>query len=151
MIFLLILCYILCSQEINDQLDCRYFGELLAELNRKTNDLYSCLLQHVEKIGGRYWPYVCYLCSAIPEILGMHSWEQSQVDSSLDNVLIFPSQSAFLWYSPLTLSHFLLSKLTEMSVSALQHGQSGIPTSLKALALLRKHLLHVNTLQLSSG
>lgn len=77
MIFLLILCYILCSQEINDQLDCRYFGELLAELNRKTNDLYSCLLQHVEKIGGRYWPDVCYLCSAIPEILGMHSWEHS--------------------------------------------------------------------------
>ncbi|NWZ19584.1 POF1B protein, partial [Asarcornis scutulata] len=50
-----------CSQENNDQLDCRYFGELLAELNRKTNDLYSCLLQHVEKIGGRYWPYVCYV------------------------------------------------------------------------------------------
>ncbi|NXW28599.1 POF1B protein, partial [Phaetusa simplex] len=44
-----------CSQENNDQLDCRYFGELLAELNRKTNDLYSCLLQHVERIGGRYW------------------------------------------------------------------------------------------------
>uniref|UniRef100_A0A8B9I6A0 POF1B actin binding protein n=1 Tax=Anser brachyrhynchus TaxID=132585 RepID=A0A8B9I6A0_9AVES len=43
-----------------EPLDCRYFGELLAELNRKTNDLYSCLLQHVEKIGGRYWPYVCY-------------------------------------------------------------------------------------------
>ncbi|XP_052529534.1 protein POF1B isoform X4 [Tympanuchus pallidicinctus] len=42
-----------CEQENNDQLDCRYFGELLAELNRKTNDLYSCLLQHVEKIGGR--------------------------------------------------------------------------------------------------
>ncbi|XP_009954142.1 PREDICTED: protein POF1B [Leptosomus discolor] len=41
-----------CSQENNDQLDCRYFGELLAELNRKTNDLYNCLLQHVEKIGG---------------------------------------------------------------------------------------------------
>ncbi|XP_055583162.1 protein POF1B isoform X1 [Falco cherrug] len=40
-----------CSQENGDQLDCRYFGELLAELNRKTNDLYSCLLQHVEKIG----------------------------------------------------------------------------------------------------
>ncbi|NWS66870.1 POF1B protein, partial [Crotophaga sulcirostris] len=48
-----------CSQESNDQLDCRYFGELLAELNRKTNDLYSCLLQHVEKIGGRYWHYIC--------------------------------------------------------------------------------------------
>ncbi|NXC48900.1 POF1B protein, partial [Penelope pileata] len=41
------------SAENNDQLDCRYFGELLAELNRKSNDLYSCLLQHVEKIGGR--------------------------------------------------------------------------------------------------
>ncbi|KFQ97142.1 Protein POF1B, partial [Nipponia nippon] len=38
-----------CSQENNDQLDCRFF----AELNRKTSDLYSCLLQHVEKIGGR--------------------------------------------------------------------------------------------------
>ncbi|NWX22229.1 POF1B protein, partial [Aegotheles bennettii] len=43
-----------CAPENNDQLDCRYFGELLAELNRKSNDLYSCLLQHVEKIGGRY-------------------------------------------------------------------------------------------------
>ncbi|XP_010145056.1 PREDICTED: protein POF1B, partial [Eurypyga helias] len=41
-----------CSQENRDQLDCRFFGELLAELNRKTNDLHSCLLQHVEKIGG---------------------------------------------------------------------------------------------------
>ncbi|NWZ48654.1 POF1B protein, partial [Haliaeetus albicilla] len=48
-----------CSQENNDQLDCRYFGELLAELHRKTNDLHSCLLQHVEKIGGRYWHYTC--------------------------------------------------------------------------------------------
>ncbi|XP_053130269.1 protein POF1B [Hemicordylus capensis] len=42
-----------CIQETNDQLDSRYFGELLAELNRKSNDLYSCLLQHVEKLGGR--------------------------------------------------------------------------------------------------
>ncbi|NWS40772.1 POF1B protein, partial [Probosciger aterrimus] len=42
-----------CAQENHDQLDCRYFGELLAELHRKTNDLHSCLLQHVEKIGGR--------------------------------------------------------------------------------------------------
>uniref|UniRef100_A0A8C3XIF7 POF1B actin binding protein n=1 Tax=Chelydra serpentina TaxID=8475 RepID=A0A8C3XIF7_CHESE len=40
-----------CLQEANDQLDSRYFGELLAEVNRKSNDLYSCLLQHVEKIG----------------------------------------------------------------------------------------------------
>ncbi|KGL82217.1 Protein POF1B, partial [Tinamus guttatus] len=36
-----------------DQLDCRYFGELLAELHRKTSDLHSCLLRHVEKIGAR--------------------------------------------------------------------------------------------------
>ncbi|NXM76732.1 POF1B protein, partial [Serilophus lunatus] len=42
-----------CHQEGPDQLDCRYFGELLAELHRKGNDLHSCLLQHVEKIGGR--------------------------------------------------------------------------------------------------
>ncbi|KAM8799975.1 protein POF1B [Eudromia elegans] len=42
-----------CPQERANQLDCRFFGELLAELNRKTNDLHSCLLQHVEKIGGR--------------------------------------------------------------------------------------------------
>ncbi|NXD68994.1 POF1B protein, partial [Eolophus roseicapillus] len=48
-----------CTQENHDQLDCRYFGELLAELHRKTNDLHSCLLQHVEKIGGRYWHYIC--------------------------------------------------------------------------------------------
>ncbi|NXF61863.1 POF1B protein, partial [Ciccaba nigrolineata] len=53
MTFLHTFCQVNCSQENNDQLDCRYFGELLAELNRKTNDLYSCLLQHVEKIGGR--------------------------------------------------------------------------------------------------
>ncbi|NWU60186.1 POF1B protein, partial [Pterocles burchelli] len=52
-----------CSQENNDQLDCRYFGELIAELNRKTNDLYSCLLQHVEKIGGRYGHYFCSIIS----------------------------------------------------------------------------------------
>ncbi|XP_040261784.1 protein POF1B isoform X3 [Bufo bufo] len=36
-----------------EQLDARYFGELLAELSRKNNDLYGCLLQHVEKIGAR--------------------------------------------------------------------------------------------------
>nr|DBA20360.1 TPA: hypothetical protein GDO54_017150 [Pyxicephalus adspersus] len=29
-----------------EQLDARYFGELLAELSRKNNDLYGCLLQH---------------------------------------------------------------------------------------------------------
>ncbi|NWS11727.1 POF1B protein, partial [Pachyramphus minor] len=51
-------CQVNCSQESPDQLDCRYFGELLAELHRKGNDLYSCLLQHVEKIGGRYWHWI---------------------------------------------------------------------------------------------
>ncbi|KAH0630972.1 hypothetical protein JD844_004402 [Phrynosoma platyrhinos] len=40
-------------QEQNDQLDCRYFGELLAELHHKSNELHNCLLQHVEKLGGR--------------------------------------------------------------------------------------------------
>ncbi|XP_054852037.1 protein POF1B isoform X2 [Eublepharis macularius] len=44
---------VMCVPEANDQLDSRYFGELLAELNRKSNDLHSCLLQHVEKLGGR--------------------------------------------------------------------------------------------------
>ncbi|XP_019343490.2 protein POF1B [Alligator mississippiensis] len=42
-----------CPQQCNDQLDCRYFGELLAELNCKSNDLYTCLLQHVDKLGRR--------------------------------------------------------------------------------------------------
>ncbi|NWR84909.1 POF1B protein, partial [Furnarius figulus] len=46
-------CQVSCPQESPEQLDCRYFGELLAELHRKGNDLYGCLLQHVEKIGGR--------------------------------------------------------------------------------------------------
>ncbi|XP_077142604.1 protein POF1B isoform X2 [Ranitomeya variabilis] len=36
-----------------EQLDARYFGELLAELSRKNNDLYGCLMTHVEKIGAR--------------------------------------------------------------------------------------------------
>uniref|UniRef100_A0A7M4EUW4 POF1B actin binding protein n=1 Tax=Crocodylus porosus TaxID=8502 RepID=A0A7M4EUW4_CROPO len=33
-----------------EPLDCRYFGELLAELNCKSNDLYSCLLQHLYEL-----------------------------------------------------------------------------------------------------
>uniref|UniRef100_A0A7M4FXF1 POF1B actin binding protein n=1 Tax=Crocodylus porosus TaxID=8502 RepID=A0A7M4FXF1_CROPO len=41
-----------CPQQCNDQLDCRYFGELLAELNCKSNDLYSCLL-HYLKVGSK--------------------------------------------------------------------------------------------------
>ncbi|XP_063794460.1 protein POF1B [Pseudophryne corroboree] len=42
-----------CDKSGPEQLDARYFGELLAELSRKNNDLYSFLLQHVEKIGAR--------------------------------------------------------------------------------------------------
>ncbi|CAI5793721.1 Hypothetical predicted protein [Podarcis lilfordi] len=42
-----------CVYEVNDQLDSRFFGELLAELHRKSSELYSCLLQHIEKLGGR--------------------------------------------------------------------------------------------------
>ncbi|XP_063280149.1 protein POF1B-like isoform X2 [Prinia subflava] len=42
-----------CPQDSPEQLDCRFFGELLAELHRKSTDLYSCLLQHMEKIGTR--------------------------------------------------------------------------------------------------
>ncbi|XP_042335544.1 protein POF1B isoform X2 [Sceloporus undulatus] len=42
-----------CVQEQNDQLDSRYFGELLAELHHKSNELHNFLLQHVEKLGGR--------------------------------------------------------------------------------------------------
>ncbi|XP_075428974.1 protein POF1B isoform X4 [Ascaphus truei] len=37
----------------SEKMDSKYFGELLAELNRKNNDLYVCLVQHVEKIGAR--------------------------------------------------------------------------------------------------
>lgn len=118
MVSLLIICYANCFQENNDQLDCRYFGELLAELNRKTNDLYSCLLQHVEKIGGRYWPYVCYPTfwySRNPRNAQLGA--QLQVDSSLDSVPTLTSQSSLLWYSPLTLS--VLSEFTEISVTVL--------------------------------
>ncbi|KAI1234914.1 hypothetical protein IHE44_0003300, partial [Lamprotornis superbus] len=46
-------CQVSCPQDTPEQLDCRFFGELLAELHRKSTDLYSCLLQHVEKIGTR--------------------------------------------------------------------------------------------------
>ncbi|XP_068106141.1 protein POF1B isoform X22 [Hyperolius riggenbachi] len=41
------------SSSVSEQLDARYFGELLAELSRKNNDLYSLLLQHVERMGAR--------------------------------------------------------------------------------------------------
>ncbi|XP_062819883.1 protein POF1B isoform X1 [Anolis carolinensis] len=41
--------------EPNDQLDSRYYGELLAELHHRSNELHNCLLQHVEKLGGRQY------------------------------------------------------------------------------------------------
>ncbi|NXI03465.1 POF1B protein, partial [Pachycephala philippinensis] len=53
-------CQVSCPQESPEQLDCRFFGELLAELHRKSTDLYSCLLQHVEKIGTRYCHWICH-------------------------------------------------------------------------------------------
>ncbi|NXB33258.1 POF1B protein, partial [Eulacestoma nigropectus] len=53
-------CQVSCPQDSPEQLDCRFFGELLAELHRKSTDLYSCLLQHVEKIGTRYCHWICH-------------------------------------------------------------------------------------------
>uniref|UniRef100_A0A2K6MK09 POF1B actin binding protein n=1 Tax=Rhinopithecus bieti TaxID=61621 RepID=A0A2K6MK09_RHIBE len=35
-----------------EKLDPRYFGELLADLSRKNTDLYRCLLEHLQRIGG---------------------------------------------------------------------------------------------------
>ncbi|XP_073919434.1 protein POF1B isoform X3 [Castor canadensis] len=36
-----------------EKLDPKYFGELLADLSRKNTDLYHCLLEHLQRIGGR--------------------------------------------------------------------------------------------------
>ncbi|NWX33577.1 POF1B protein, partial [Notiomystis cincta] len=66
-------CQVSCPQDSPEQLDCRYFGELLAELHRKSTDLYSCLLQHVEKIGARYCISPCHA----PDI---QHWEDSTED-----------------------------------------------------------------------
>ncbi|XP_029097098.1 protein POF1B [Monodon monoceros] len=35
-----------------EKLDPKYFGELLADLSRKNTNLYHCLLEHLQKIGG---------------------------------------------------------------------------------------------------
>lgn len=43
-----------------EKLDPKYFGELLADLSRKNTDLYHCLLEHLERIGGRYCK--CIIC-----------------------------------------------------------------------------------------
>ncbi|XP_017746847.1 PREDICTED: protein POF1B, partial [Rhinopithecus bieti] len=37
-----------------EKLDPRYFGELLADLSRKNTDLYRCLLEHLQRIGGSF-------------------------------------------------------------------------------------------------
>ncbi|NWZ10477.1 POF1B protein, partial [Agelaius phoeniceus] len=62
-------CQVSCPQDSPEQLDCRFFGELLAELHRKSNDLYSCLLQHVEKIGTRYCHWPCHSTEDIEELI----------------------------------------------------------------------------------
>uniref|UniRef100_A0A9L0IBC5 POF1B actin binding protein n=1 Tax=Equus asinus TaxID=9793 RepID=A0A9L0IBC5_EQUAS len=48
----------LCTQNViiqddgPEKLDPKYFGELLADLSRKNTDLYHCLLEHLQRIGG---------------------------------------------------------------------------------------------------
>ncbi|NXU45159.1 POF1B protein, partial [Drymodes brunneopygia] len=73
-----VLCQVSCPQDSPEQLDCRFFGELLAELHRKNNDLYSCLLQHVEKIGTRYCHWIChsYIEELIPKGLSEATKQQ---------------------------------------------------------------------------
>ncbi|NWT71231.1 POF1B protein, partial [Prunella himalayana] len=68
-------CQVSCPQDSPEQLDCRFFGELLAELHRKSHDLYSCLLQHVEKIGTRYCPWL-YIEELIPKGLSEATKQQ---------------------------------------------------------------------------
>uniref|UniRef100_A0A8D2LHE7 POF1B actin binding protein n=1 Tax=Varanus komodoensis TaxID=61221 RepID=A0A8D2LHE7_VARKO len=68
-------CQVKCFQETNDPLDSRYFGELLAELHHKSNDLYSCLLQHVEK-GGHKRNYKNNIESLIPKALSESTKQQ---------------------------------------------------------------------------
>ncbi|NXE86889.1 POF1B protein, partial [Menura novaehollandiae] len=69
LILLPVSCQASCPQESPEQLDCRFFGELLAELHRKSSDLHSCLLQHVEKIGGRYCHWICIPTEDIEELI----------------------------------------------------------------------------------
>jgi hypothetical protein len=53
-----------------EKLDPKYFGELLADLSRKNTDLYHCLLEHLERIGGRYYKYIIHLDVALVKYLG---------------------------------------------------------------------------------
>uniref|UniRef100_A0A8C2R2P9 POF1B helix-loop-helix domain-containing protein n=1 Tax=Capra hircus TaxID=9925 RepID=A0A8C2R2P9_CAPHI len=43
-----------------EKLDPKYFGELLADLSRKNMDLYHCLLEHLQRIGGRYYKHIIF-------------------------------------------------------------------------------------------
>lgn len=52
-----------------EKLDPKYFGELLADLRRKNTDLYHCLLEHMQRIGGRYDKYSFALMLRLPNIL----------------------------------------------------------------------------------
>ncbi|XP_015977345.1 protein POF1B isoform X1 [Rousettus aegyptiacus] len=42
-----------------EKLDPKYFGELLADLSRKNTDLYHCLLEHMQRIGGSKQDFEC--------------------------------------------------------------------------------------------
>ena len=44
-----------------EKLDPKYFGELLADLSRKNMDLYHCLFEHLQRIGGRYYKHIICL------------------------------------------------------------------------------------------
>ncbi|KAG8507163.1 Protein POF1B, partial [Galemys pyrenaicus] len=43
---------VIIQDDAPEKLDPKYFGELLADLSRKNMDLYHCLLEHLQRIGG---------------------------------------------------------------------------------------------------
>ncbi|XP_003938754.1 protein POF1B isoform X2 [Saimiri boliviensis] len=43
---------VIIQDDVPEKLDPKYFGELLADLSRKNTDLYHCLLEHLQRIGG---------------------------------------------------------------------------------------------------
>ncbi|KAF4026932.1 hypothetical protein G4228_018943 [Cervus hanglu yarkandensis] len=43
---------VIIQEDSPEKLDPKYFGELLADLSRKNMDLYHCLLEHLQRIGG---------------------------------------------------------------------------------------------------
>ncbi|KAF0875428.1 POF1B protein, partial [Crocuta crocuta] len=65
-----------------EKLDPKYFGELLADLSRKNTDLYHCLLEHLQRIGGRYCKYIICLDSEDIESLiprGLSEFTKQQI------------------------------------------------------------------------